>query len=309
VDRRRFIGRCLATATALPAATLLRPADAAVEPLQVSSLTDRISLIRGGGGNVVVFNSSDGVLLVDGGSPERSAEVLAKVRALTGAEHIHTLCNTHWHWEQTGSNKALGPRGTKIIAHENTRLWLGTEVDSAWQQHRVFPRLPPPARPTQTFYTTGTLSFGGEQIDYGHLPQAHTDGDIFVRFRTANLIACGDVVSVGSYPIIDYSTGGWLGGLAAAAKSLAAMGDPQTRYVPGSGPAQSLAEVQAESDMLATMLKRLAKLLAEGGSVEDMLAAHPSKEFDARWGDPTLFIANAWPGLVARARELGVAIV
>ena len=117
------------------------------------------------------------------------------------------------------------------------------------------------------------------------------------------------MVAVGSYPIIDYSTNGWIGGLVDATKTLIGLADAKTRIVPGTGPLQMRADLEAERDMLTTLKPRLAQLLAQGMSVADMLAAAPTREFDAHWGDPALFIANAWPGLVARARELGVNIV
>ncbi len=307
MQRRHFIRH------ALPAATLglsaLRWASATeTGPLAVVPLTGGLSVITGGGGNVTVFESPAGVLLVDGGSPERSAEVLKLVKARTGAARIHTLFNTHWHWDQTGSNRTLGPAGTRIIAHENTRLWLGTQIDCKWQ-NRVYQPLPREARPNQTLYTTGSLAFGAEHIDYGYLPQAHTDGDIYVFFRDANVLVAGDVVSVGAYPIIDYSTNGWIGGLLDATRTLIGLADANTRIVPGTGQVQTRADVEDQRDMLATLKLRLSQLLAKGMSVSDMLAAAPTREFDAHWGDPTLFISNAWPGLVQRARELGVNIV
>jgi cyclase len=276
--------------------------------LVVEPLAQGLFVVRGGGGNVTVLQTSEGVLLVDGGSPERSAEVLKLVKARTGAAKIHTLFNTHWHWDQTGSNRTLGPAGTRIIAHENTKLWLGTEVFSKWQNRR-YPPLPHDARPNQTFYTTGSLIFGGEHIDYGYLPQAHTDGDLYVFLRDSNVIIAGDVVSVGAYPIIDYSTNGWIGGLLEATKTLIGLANANTQFVPGLGPVRRRAEVETERDMLTALKLRLSQLLAKGMSVPDMLAAAPSRDFDAHWGDPTLFISNAWPGLVARARELGVNIV
>jgi cyclase len=276
--------------------------------LTVTPLTEKLLLICGGGGNVTVFNSPEGVLMVDGGSPEASSQVLRLVKKHTGASKVHTLFNTHWHWDQTGSNRTLGKAGTRIIAHENTRLWLSTEVNSKWQ-NRVFKPLPREALPNQTFYTTGSLAFGGEQIDYGYLPQAHTDSDIYVFFRQANVLVAGDVLSVGSYPIIDYSTNGWIGGLADAAQALVGLCKPDTRVIPGIGPVQARTDLEAEGQMLTTLKPRLAKLLAQGMSAQDMIDAAPTKEFDAHWGDPTLFVANAWPGLVQRARELGVSIV
>jgi glyoxylase-like metal-dependent hydrolase (beta-lactamase superfamily II) len=276
--------------------------------LTVADVGDRLFVIAGAGGNVTVFNSGEGVLLVDGGSPERSRDVLKLVKERTGSSKIHTLFNTHWHWDQTGSNEALGGSGTRIVAHENTRLWLSTDVDSKWQQ-RTYKRLPPKARPNQTFYTTGSLTLGGETIDYGYLPQAHTDGDIYVTFKKANVLVAGDVLSVGSYPILDYCTNGWIGGMANATQTLLGLCDANTHIIPGTGPVQTRSDLDAEHSMLVALKLKLSQLLAQGMSVQDMLAAAPTRDFDARWGDPTLFVANAWPGLVQRARELGVSIV
>ncbi len=304
MHRRAFL-TAGAAALALPTSAYTRSPK---PELAVTPLADKLTLISGGGGNVTLFDSPEGVLLVDGGSPEFSARVLKAVRKISGTNRIHTLFNTHWHWDQTGSNVALGKAGTRIISHENTRLWLSTDVDSKWEQ-RTYKRLEAKARPNETFYATGNLDFGGEQIEYGYLPQSHTDGDIYVFFRNANVLVAGDVVSVGAYPVIDYCTGGWIGGMANATQALLDLGNEATKIVPGKGPVQSPADVQAEAEMLATMKQRLAELLAQGMSIEDMIAAHPTRDFDAKWGDPALFIANAWHGLVHRSRELGVSIV
>jgi glyoxylase-like metal-dependent hydrolase (beta-lactamase superfamily II) len=308
VHRRAFLGQVLAAgaaALALPAAANARAAKA---DLTIKTLADGLTLIAGGGGNVTLFDSPDGVLMVDGGSPEHSARVLKTVKKLSGDARVHTLFNTHWHWDQTGSNAALGSAGTRIISHENTRLWLGTDVDSKWE-NRLYERLAPKARPNQTFYTTGSLIFGGEHLDHGHLPQAHTDGDIYVFFRTANVLVAGDVVSAGAYPVIDYCTGGWIGGMVNATQTLLSLSNAGTIIVPGTGPVLSRDDLQAEYDMLVTLKQRLSELLAQGMSVEDMIKAAPTRDFDAKWGDASLFIANTWPGLVQRARELGVSIV
>ena len=197
MKRRQFLQAVPAAAAGVVA--LARLAHAAEPALAVVPLGNGVSVVSGGGGNVTFLQSPEGVLLVDGGSPEHSVQVLQLIKAQTGASRIHTLFNTHWHWDQTGSNRTLGAAGTRIIAHENTKLWLGTEVDCKWQ-NRVYKPLPKDARPNQTTYTTGSLTFGGEHIDYGYLPQAHTDGDLYVFFRNANVLVAGDVVSVGVVP-------------------------------------------------------------------------------------------------------------
>jgi cyclase len=276
--------------------------------LTVTALGRRLFLIRGGGGNVTVFDSPDGVLLVDGGSPQSSKEVLRLVRERTGRPEVSVLFNTHWHWDQTGSNRTLGPAGARILSHENTRLWLGTVVNEKWQ-HRLYQPLPKPARPTKTFYTTGSLDFGGETLDYGLMPQAHTDGDIYVHFRKADVLVAGDVVSVGAYPIIDYCTDGWIGGTVNATQMLMKLSGAGTRIVPGMGPVQSRSDLERAHAMLTAVKLRLSQLLAQGLSAKEMLAEGATKEFDADWGDPTLFVSNAYPGLVEHAYELGVHIV
>jgi glyoxylase-like metal-dependent hydrolase (beta-lactamase superfamily II) len=304
MDRRRFLGAAAASAVMSPALRL----HAAEAAPQTTRLADGIWLISGCGGNVTVFDSSAGVLLVDGGSPAHSARLLAEVRRLTGKDRVHTLFNTHWHHDQTGSNLALGQAGTRIIAHEYTRLWLTTDIESRLD-NRVYQPLPKVAQPQETFYTTGSLDFGGENIDYGHLGQAHTDGDIYVRFRNANVLVGGDVVSIGRFPVSDPDSNGWIGGTGEAVETLAGLADAGTKVVPGTGPVCDLAHLKSEQAMLAAMRQRLSRLLAQGMSATEMIEAKPAAEFEAAWGDPRLFIRMAYPGMAHRARELGVSIV
>jgi len=308
LHRRYFLtGLSAGVALALPALAQTRGRERAGEP-KVSSLGGGLSLVAGLGGNVVVFDSPDGVLLVDGGSDAGSARLLKTVRSLTDKREVHTLFNTHWHHDQCGSNLALGSKGTRIIAHENTRLWLGTDVDSKWEG-RVYPRLPEKGRPNQTFYTTGSFAFGGETIDYGYLPNAHTDGDIYVFFRQANVLVAGDVVCLAQYPVIDPATNGWITGMVNGLQALTALGNEATRIVPGRGEAVASAALKEQSDMLVAVRLRLARMMAQGRSLEEVRAALPTQEYDARWGDPRQFLANAWAGMVRRPQEIGQPIV
>jgi cyclase len=295
--RRDFLQLLAAGAAGVSLPSILGGARDAT-PITATKLAENFIEIAGAGSNVLLFTGPDGSAMVDGGLAEQSAELLKIVSEQSHAKPVRVLFNTHWHAEHTGSNETLAKAGAKIIAHENTKQWLSAEVS-----------LPKAALPGDTFYatvaTTRKMTFGDEPIEYGYLPQAHTDGDIYVYFPRPNILMAGDVVSVGGYPILDYSSGGWIGGMAQASKTLLTVANAETRIIPGTGPMQTRADLEAQEKMLATVMERLVKLLKQGMSAKDMIAAAPTKEFDAKWGNPELFIANAYPGLWGHVRELG----
>jgi len=208
----------------------------------------------------------------------------------------------------TGGNDRIGRAGAKIIAQDNTKLWMSREILVEWQNNRVYPPRAKEALPNDTFFpheSPRKMSFGSEQVQYGHMFEAHTDGDIYVFFPGPNILVAGDVLSVGKYPILDYSTQGWIGGMANGCRDLLQIADAQTRIIPGTGPIQTRADLQAEADMLNTVRGRLAAMMKQGLGAKEMLAAAPTQEFDAKWGDPTAFIMSTYPGLWGHARELG----
>jgi len=303
-DRRSFLKAAVMGATGV---SLAIQAFARTGPLRVTSvaLADNIVQITGAGGNVVALTGSDGILLVDSGLEECSGDLFRMVRKLPGGQHVHTLINTHWHWDHTGGNERLGKDKVKIIAHENTRLWLGADFYCDWQNNRHYTPRPKASWPTETFYTCGKLTANGEDVVYGYLPRAHTDGDVYVFFPKANVLVAGGLVAVGSYPVLDYTTGGWIGGMADASKALLGLTNKDTKIVPGMGPVQTYADLQAQTDMLATLKDRLIDLMRKGIGTDDLAADPPTKEFNARWGDPQLFLANAYRGLWGHVRELG----
>lgn len=301
-DRRTFLkGLVAGTAASLLPLGFSSATRAASAPLNVVPLDNTLRLVTGAGGNVLVAETGEGLLLVDGGNVAKSAELL---KLLGGIRPVRVLLNTHWHPDQTGSNEALAKAGAKIIAHENTKLWLGTEINVKWQD-KIYPPRPAIALPTETLYSQAKLDFGGTKLEYGHLPQAHTDGDLYVFLPERNVLFTGDVMNVGAYPVLDWSTGGWIGGMASAARKLLGMADATTRVVPGLGPVQTKADLQAHADMLTAVHGRLVGMLKKGMSATDMIAAKPTAEFDAQWGDPSLLIRNAYPGLWAHVREHG----
>ena len=248
-----------------------------------------------GEANVVAQIGPDGVLLVDGASAKASDALMKAIAGLPGSGPVHTLFNTHWHPEQTGLNEQIGKAGKTIIAHENTRLWLTTDVTWSWNGQR-FKRLPTIAQPNKTFYKTGKLN----GVDYGYIQDAaHTDGDMYVYFPRQNMLAVGDIVSNQGWPVVDWATGGWIGGIVGGLQRLQALANPDTRIVPGRGPVLGLAELKAQADMYTTIYDRLTGMLNKGRGPTEAVAARPTKEFDAQMGNPDEFVRRAFESLWA----------
>ncbi len=260
-------------------------------------LSDDLFVIRiPGQANVVAHTSVDGVVLVDGASAGASAALMNAVASLPGAGPVRTIFNTHWHAEQTGSNEPLGKAGQTIVAHENTRLWLTTDVTWPWNGRR-FTRLPKIAQPNKTFYTTGALDSG---VRYGYIPDAaHTDGDLYVYFPKQNVLAVGDVVSGQGWPVVDYITGGWIGGIVGGLQRLLTIANEDTRIVPGRGRVLGLNDLKAQSEMYGAIYDRLTQLLNRGRGPSEAVAAQPTKEFDAQMGNGDEFVRRAFESLWA----------
>ena len=266
------------------------------QPLTVERLSSRLAVIAGAGCNVVAARGSAGVALVDGGLESRSAELLDLVRRELEAPRIDVLFNTHWHPERVGSNLTLGRAATKIVAHENTRLWLATTFQRPWDQQPFRP-LEKAAQPNDTFYTKGALAFGDQPVEYGYMLQSHTDGDIYTFFPEENVLVTGGVVCSDRWPLIDWWTGGWLLGMVDGLDVLIGVANDATRVVPGSGPVITKAELVAQRDMYLVVYERLMKLFFEARSPAEAVGAAPTKEFRPQWGDPSRFVTLAFESI------------
>jgi glyoxylase-like metal-dependent hydrolase (beta-lactamase superfamily II) len=225
-----------------------------------------------------------------------SEKLLTTVLEATSAKRVVTLVNTHWHPEQSGSNQRLGKSGTKIIAHENTKLWLTRKIVVDWLPAAYGP-FPPKALPTETFYKTTKIMVGDEPVECGYLTQAHTDGDIYVFFRATNVLVGGGVVSQDRWPIVDFQTGGWIAGLVGGLDTLIAVSDENTRIVPANGAVLTRADLQAQRTMYFTIYDRLVKALTKGLAPDEVLAMEPAKEFKPEWGDSQAFVTRAFKSL------------
>lgn len=278
----------------------LRAQDPSSGSIATTQLADNVFLLTGAGANVIARTGSDGVLLVDGGLAERSASLAQAVAVLPGGRPIRTLFNTHWHPEQTGSNITLGRSGGTIITHENTRLWLTTDITRPWE-NRTFRPMPKEGLPNKTFFGSepkgNSLTVDGEQIQYGYLLQAHTDGDLYVFFPKSNVLAIGDIISGQGWPFIDWWTGGWINGIVSGLDILLKVASDQTRIIPAQGPVLTKADLEAQRKMFGNISQRLRTLMFGGKNVDDALAAQPTKEYNDRMGDPKQFITLAFQSM------------
>ena len=282
----RALGGVMVCGAGLPA---LAARGAAV---QSQTLTDRVTLFTGAGANVVVLRADDGVTMIDGGLREHSSQLVKTVLERMSARRIAALFNTHWHPEQTGSNERLGRAGATIIAHENTKLWLSTDAPLPLAEVTYGP-LPRHALPTRTTYTNDTLTVGAETVEFGYVREAHTDGDLYVRLRDANVLAIGGVTCSDRWPLIDFRTGGWIGGLAAGLKQLVGLTDAETIIVPADGPIMNQVQLIAQRDMYQQLFERTIQLLTKGLSPDEAVAAEPTRGMMPQWGDASIFVAQA----------------
>lgn len=256
------------------------------------------TLLQGAGCNVIALRSSgntggkDGALMIDGGLSANADALLAAVRSATGSSRIHTLVNTHWHPEQTGANEAVGRGGGVVFAHEKTRVALSQTVYSVTFTGRR-PPLPEAARPTKTARGDGSLEFSGLAIDYGYLPAAHTDGDIYLLLPTMKLLVAGGVVSAQEWPLLDHRNGAWLGGRVRALERLAGLVTPDTRVVPAHGRVMTGTEIVRHRDMYQKLFATMIDYMNKGLGPEDAVARNPLKEYQAEFGDPSAFLYGA----------------
>ena len=250
------------------------------------------TLLQGAGCNVVALAGPDGALMIDGGLAANADALIAAVKAATGASRINTLIDTHWHPEQTGANEAVGRAGGVILAHEKTKTYLSNAVYSVTFKGRR-PALPKEARPTKTIRSDGSMEFAGIRIDYGYMPAAHTDSDIYLHVPSLNLLAAGGVVSAEEFPLLDWRNGAWLGGRVRALEHLADIVTPDTRVVPANGRVMTGREIVRHRDMYQQLFKTMIGYLNMGLGPEDAVQRNPLKEYTSEFGDPSAFTYGA----------------
>jgi cyclase len=250
--------------------------------VRTERVADGLYMLQARGGNIGLSVGADGAFLVDDQYAPLTPKILAAIRAITD-QPVRFVLNTHWHGDHTGGNENLGRTGTIIVAHHNVRRRMSARHVNEFFKSET-PASPAGALPVVTFNDSVTFHLNGEEIRAHHVRAAHTDGDAIVRFSRLNVIHMGDVFFLTGYPLVDFTSGGSIDGTIAAVASVLASIDDRTRVIPGHGPLSDRAGLRRYHDMLVTVRNRIRDRKRAGASLPQVVAAKPTAEFDAEWG-------------------------
>lgn len=261
-------------------ARYLRRADA---DIVAKSLRGNITVLMGSGGNITVLSGKEGKFLVDAGISKSQKKLQAALEEI-GAGPLRYVVNTHWHWDHTDGNAWMHAAGATIVAQENTfrHLTERTHVN-AWNW--TFDPVPEAARPTLLVHDEKTFSFAGTPVEVENFGHGHTDGDLWVYFKKADVLALGDTFWNGIYPYIDNEDGGSIDGAIQWANKAVARTTDHTIVIPGHGAVGTRTQLIEFRDMLVTVRNNVAALKKQGKSLDEIIAAKPTAAFDAKWGN------------------------
>ena len=309
-SRRLFAA---ATLLSLACAPLVRSAPALDwDKVQIKAIpvAGGIHMLTGSGGNIGVLAGENGTLLVDSQFPQLHDKIVAAISPL-GHGPVRFVANTNWHYDHAMGNELFRKGGAVIVGHENCPKRMASE-----QVHDVIGSksgpYPPAAWPEITFSESLTLHFNGEDIQVLHIPNAHSDADAIFIFKKANVIHTGDVFFSAGYPYIDITNGGSIDGMIAASDRVLGLAKADTMFIPGHGPAANRARLERYRAMLATVRDRVAKLAAEGKTLEQTIAAKPTADLDGDWQKampPESFVALVYKSLRAGRSPVSAATV
>jgi len=253
-------------------------------------LAGNVHYLEGRGGNIGVLVGEDGVVMVDDQFAPLTEKIIAAIGTLTD-EDIRFVINTHVHPDHTGGNENLGGLGIPIIAHDNVLVRL-------MQGIRGGPPAPEAAWPVVTYGDGIDMHLNGEDIAVVKVPPAHTDGDSFIHFKTANVLHLGDVFRTGAFPVIDVANGGTARGTIEALQLAIAMAEPDTIMLPGHGTPSTRDDVQKFLDMVVDVEARVSSLVDQGMTLEQVMAAMPTSAYDdAGLGSPERFLTGLYESL------------
>ena len=262
-------------------------------------LSDTVYMLKGRGGNVGISTGEDGLYIVDDQLKPITTQLLAAIRKVSN-KPIRFVINTHYHADHVGGNEALGETGTVVIAHDNIRKRMTTEQVSIFRQETT-PPYPKGALPVLTFNDRMSLHLNGETATAYYVASGHTDGDSIIHFPVSNVIHMGDMFFNGLYPYVDLDAGGSMQGLIEAADLALSMADEVTRIIPGHGPLGMTEDLKNYRDYLVEASTNVQELIDKDMSLEQIIAAKPTSEWDEElgktWITPAQFVTFIYNSL------------
>src|SRR6195952_1800568 len=266
------------------------PPDFSKVEIKTTDLGDHVYMLEGQGGNITVATASEGIIMVDGQYAPLHDKIKTAVAEIS-KRPIKYLINTHFHGDHIGGNELFAKGGATVISNINVRTRLAAGTTNGLTGAKV-PPAPEGALPSKTYTNAYKIRLRGRVANLKHIPNAHTDGDTYVWFKTANVLSTGDTFTNGLYPNIDFANGGNIKGMIAAADTYLKLSNAKTRIVPGHGPIADKAALLEYRTMLVTARDRMAKLVKDGKSEDDVVAAKPFADLDAKWAPTELASKN-----------------
>src|SRR5215470_9314267 len=283
-----------------PAPATPAPVDFSKVEIKTTDLGDGVYMLGGQGGNITVATAKDGIIMVDGQFAPLHDKIKAAIAVISN-QPVKYLVNTHFHGDHTGGNAPFAKDGVTVMSDVNVKTRLAAGTTNGLTGAKT-PPAAPEALPTRTYAGAFKIRMVGRVADLRHIANAHTDGDTYVWFKTANVLSTGDTFTNGRYPNIDFANGGNIKGMIAATGAYLNLANDKTRIVPGHGPVADKAALVAYRTMLVTARDRMAKLVKDGKSEDDVVAAKPFADLDAKWAPTELaaknFIRVVWHSLV-----------
>ena len=278
-----------------PAAAPPPPPDFSKVEIKTTDLGDNVYMLEGQipgsiGGNITVAVAQTGIIMVDGQFAPLHDKIKAAIATLSNLP-IKYLINTHYHGDHTGGNESFAKDGVLVVAQINVKNRLAAGTTNGLTGAKTAPAQPG-ALPGDTYTNFSKVRLPGRVADLKHIANAHTDGDTYVWFKTANVLSTGDTFTNGRYPNIDFANGGNIKGMIAAADTYLKLVNPKTRIVPGHGPVADKTVLTDYRTMLVTARDRMAKLVKEGKSEDEVVAAKPFADLDAKWAPTELASKN-----------------
>ncbi len=250
--------------------------------IQPIKITDQVYMLKGSGGNIGVLIGDEGTLMIDNQFAPLSNKINGAIKTLHPGE-IRFAINTHVHGDHSGGNENFNKMGATLVAHDNVRNRMMKETVNT-RTNRTTPPRDQLAWPMVTFADKLNFHLNGEDVILHHFDRGHTDGDVIVQFKNANVVHTGDAFVRYGYPYIDFSNGGSVNGFINTLDKILLLLDDNTKVIPGHGEVATKADVKKVRDGIADIRDQVAAALKKGKKVEDIAALGITNKYEAEWG-------------------------